>query len=65
MFAAGGFLYVNSTLLTLFIGVNLHFNAFSFHFNEIINEANKNPQQKDSNIQLLSTAIDFHNKIKE
>lgn len=65
MFAAGGFVYVNSTMLTLFIGVNLHFKAFSCHFNEIINEASKDPQQKNSNIRTLSSAINFHNEMKE
>lgn len=64
MMAAGAFVYVNSTLLTFFIGVNLHFNAFSFHFNEIIAEARQDPKRKSSNLQSLSRAIDFHNDVK-
>lgn len=64
MMAAGAFVYVNSTLLTFFIGVNLHFNAFGFHFNEIITEASQNPKRKCSNLQSLFSAIDFHNDVK-
>lgn len=64
MMAAGAFVYVNSTLLTFFIGVNLHFNAFGFHFNEIIPQASQDPTRKCGNLQSISRAIDFHNDVK-
>lgn len=69
MTAAASFLYVNSTLLTFFIGVTLHFRAFGLHFREIIE--NKFTIQSKQNVeqillakQLLCDAINFHIEVK-
>lgn len=68
MLAAGVFIYVNSTLLSFFIGINFHFKAFSLYFRQLIEKMSELKPKKRADIkfltkQILSKAINFQNEI--